>query len=69
MDAMEGFAAHVRRVTETVGKDRAETLALRTAAVNAFLAGKPDPDTPEGRGILHRRALFVTALAEQKLWP
>lgn len=44
----------------------------RTAEVNRLLAGRLTLEQlkqPWGKELLHRRALLMTLLAEQQLWP
>jgi|DewCreStandDraft_4_1066084.scaffolds.fasta_scaffold31704_4 hypothetical protein len=41
----------------------------RTALVRIALQGKANVETSEGKRLLHQRALLVSALREQRLWP
>ena len=46
-----------------------ETPEERTKIINKLLEGEVDTETDNGKGLLHRRALLITALSEQKIWP
>ena len=40
----------------------------RRTLVNEYLRGIADPTTSSGKQLMYRRALFVTALREKKVW-
>lgn len=63
---MRDLADIVQAVEYVAGAKRR---SLRTERLNELLAGKLDPVTPQGRALLHRRALLITELRIQDVWP
>lgn len=41
----------------------------RTRVVNEMLKGTANPKSTEGKALMHKRALFVTRLRTQGVWP
>lgn len=48
---------------------KAETKEEREKVVQKLFAGTVDVDNQAGKALLHRRALLMTELTNQKLWP
>lgn len=59
----------IEKAAATIGKMKPRD---RTAEVNRLLAGRLTIEQlkqPWGKELLHRRALLMTLLAEEQLWP
>jgi hypothetical protein len=47
---------------------QADTPSEKTYLVNRILEGELDAETEEGKNLLHRRTLFITALRLLEVW-